>query len=69
MPDNAFEENERFLAGLALRKQVLGEEHVERSMEAALDDPFLRPIQHLVESILGLAPLRFCVDQAAASTS
>ena len=47
MSDSVFDDNERFLAGLALRKLVLGESHVERSMTAALDDPFLRPIQQM----------------------
>lgn len=47
MPSSAFDENERFLAGLALRRRVLGEEHVERSMAAAVDDPFLQPIQQM----------------------
>jgi 4-carboxymuconolactone decarboxylase len=47
MADSGFEDNEKFLAGLALRRQVLGEEHVERSMAAALEDPFLRPIQQM----------------------
>ena len=47
MSDSVFDNNERFLAGLALRKRVLGESHVERSMAAALDDPFLRPIQQM----------------------
>jgi 4-carboxymuconolactone decarboxylase len=47
MTDSVFDENERFLAGLALRKKVLGDEHVTRSMTAALDDPFLRPIQQM----------------------
>lgn len=47
MPESVFDENERFLAGLALRKRVLGEKHVERSMTAAVDDPFLRPIQQM----------------------
>ena len=47
MPGSVFDENERFLAGLALRKSVLGEEHVERSMTAAEQDPFLRPIQQI----------------------
>ena len=47
MSDSVFDDNERFLAGLALRKRVLGESHVERSMTAALDDPFLRPIQQM----------------------
>lgn len=47
MDHSAFDENDRFRAGLALRKQVLGETHVERSMEAAVADPFLLPIQQL----------------------
>ncbi len=47
MSDSVFDDNERFLAGLELRKRVLGESHVERSMTAALDDPFLRPIQQM----------------------
>ncbi len=47
MPDSVFDDNERFLAGLELRKRVLGEQHVERSMKAAVDDPFLRPIQQM----------------------
>ena len=38
MTDSVFDENERFLAGLALRKKVLGDAHVEGSMTAALDD-------------------------------
>jgi len=51
MPDSVFDENERFLSGLALRKQVLGEAHVQRSMVAALDDPFLRPIQQMAVEV------------------
>ena len=47
MSDSVFDDNERFLAGLELRKRVLGESHVERSMTAALDDSFLRPIQQM----------------------
>lgn len=47
MPDSVFDDNERFLAGLELRKRVLGEKHVEHSMKAAVDDPFLRPIQQM----------------------
>jgi 4-carboxymuconolactone decarboxylase len=47
MPGNVFDENERFRAGLALRKQVLGESHVERSMQTATDDSFLQPIQQM----------------------
>ena len=51
MPDSVFDENERFLSGLALRKQVLGEAHVQRSMAAALDDPFLQPIQQMAVEV------------------
>ena len=47
MPGSVFDENERFLAGLVLRKKVLGEEHVDRSLAAAEDDPFLRPVQQM----------------------
>lgn len=34
--------------GLALRKQVLGTAHVERSLKAAEADPFTRDLQQLV---------------------
>ena len=47
MPNSVFDDNENFLAGLELRKRVLGESHVQRSMNAAADDPFLRPIQQM----------------------
>ena len=45
--DSEFEKNERFERGLALRKEVLGHEHVERSLARAEDDPFLLPIQQI----------------------
>jgi 4-carboxymuconolactone decarboxylase len=51
MADSGFDDNERFRAGLALRKQVLGEAHVERSMAAAEADPFLLPMQQLTVEI------------------
>lgn len=47
MTDSDFERNERFERGLALRRQVLGHEHVERSLTRAEEDPFLRPIQQI----------------------
>lgn len=47
MTDSGFENNERFDRGLALRKEVLGHEHVERSLARAADDPFLAPIQQI----------------------
>jgi 4-carboxymuconolactone decarboxylase len=39
-------DRERFAQGLAIRKEVLGAEHVERSLAGA--DPFSRPMQELV---------------------
>ncbi len=45
--DSGFETSERFDRGLALRKEVLGREHVERSLARAEDDPFLLPVQQL----------------------
>ena len=45
--DPGFERNERFDRGLALRKEVLGSEHVERSLARAAEDPFLLPIQQI----------------------
>ena len=45
--DSGFEKSERFDRGLALRKEVLGREHVERSLARAEEDPFLLPIQQL----------------------
>ena len=51
MPDSVFDDNERFVAGLELRRRVLGERHVERSMAAALDDPFLAPIQQMTVEV------------------
>ena len=47
MTDSQFEKNERFERGLALRREVLGREHVERSLARAGKDPFLLPIQQL----------------------
>ena len=40
------ETNSRFDAGMAVRKEVLGAEHVERSLEGA--SAFARPMQELV---------------------
>ena len=45
--DSTFERNERFERGLALREEVLGREHVERSLARAAEDPFLLPIQQI----------------------
>ena len=45
--NSGFEKNDRFERGLALRKEVLGHEHVERSLARAEEDPFLLPIQQI----------------------
>jgi 4-carboxymuconolactone decarboxylase len=47
MTQTTFDENDNFKQGLKLRKAVLGDEHVERSLNKALDDPFLLPVQQL----------------------
>ena len=47
MTDSGFEKSGRFDRGLALRKEVLGREHVERSLARAEEDPFLLPVQQL----------------------
>ena len=51
MKDSKFERNDRFDRGLALRKEVLGREHVERSLDRAEEDPFLLPIQQLAVEV------------------
>ncbi len=47
MSEKVFDRNERFLQGEALRREVLGSAHVDRSLAAAAGDPFLIPIQQL----------------------
>ena len=47
MTKSGLETSERFERGLALRKEVLGNEHVERSLARAEEDPFLLPVQQL----------------------
>ena len=51
MADSEFDRNERFEKGLALRTQVLGREHVERSLARAEEDPFLLPIQQIAAEV------------------
>jgi len=51
MSDPEFEHNARFDAGLELRKRVLGDAHVARSMKAALEDPFLLPMQQMTVEV------------------
>lgn len=47
MSQDEFDRNDRFERGEALRREVLGSEHVDRSLDAARRDPFLMPIQQL----------------------
>ncbi len=47
MTQEAFDANEAFQKGLAIRREVLGEAHVERSLQAAQSDPFMLPIQQM----------------------
>ena len=51
MPDSIFDPNSLFQEGLALRKAVLGEDHVERSLAAAEQDPLFAPMQQLTTEI------------------
>jgi 4-carboxymuconolactone decarboxylase len=47
MAGSSFRQTEAFTRGLALRREVLGDTHVDRSLAAADQDPFLLPIQQL----------------------
>ena len=47
MTQHQFDENDTFQHGLSIRKKVLGDDHVERSLNAAQDDPFMLPIQQM----------------------
>lgn len=47
MSKNNYDENPDFERGRTLRSEVLGEAHVNRSLERGQDDPFLTPIQQL----------------------
>lgn len=42
------DENPNFKAGLAVRKQVLGEDYVNASLAAAEADDFMRPLQQFL---------------------
>lgn len=53
------DENAAFKAGLAVRKQVLGEEYVNASLAAAEADDFMRPLQqYLTEHAWGFTWVR-----------
>lgn len=48
MDTSKFNETEDFLAGLKVRTEVLGEEYVAGSIEAASEDPFMKTLQQFV---------------------
>jgi 4-carboxymuconolactone decarboxylase len=43
--------SERFEEGVKLRKEVLGDAHVNRSLDNAKDDDFLWPLQEIVTEV------------------
>lgn len=47
MSQNSFDRTAAFETGLALRKQVLGDAHVERSLARAEQEPLMLPVQQL----------------------
>ena len=47
MSQREFDQNDKFKQGLAVRKAVLGDAHVERSLAKAQEDPFMMPIQQM----------------------
>ena len=47
MSAHEFDRNDTFEAGIALRKKVLGDAHVERSLARAEADPLMGPMQQL----------------------
>ena len=51
MPRTDYEHTEDFEKGLALRKAVLGEKHVDGSLARAREDPFMLPIQQLTTDV------------------
>lgn len=47
MAEIDFDKNDEFERGLEIRRRVLGEAHVGRSLDAARADPFMLPMQQL----------------------
>ena len=47
MSDAQTRSNEVYARGMRLRREVLGDAHVERSLARAADDPFLQPVQDM----------------------
>lgn len=48
MSDSPYEQTPKFEDGVTLRRSVLGDAHVERSLARAGEDEFLQPVQQLV---------------------
>lgn len=51
MSEGDYDWTEDFEKGVALRKAVLGEDHVERSLARGKEDPFMLPIQQLTTDV------------------
>ena len=51
MAQTDYEWTEDFKKGVRLRKDVLGEAHVERSLAKGKEDPFMLPIQQLTTDV------------------
>ena len=47
MTDDADASTETYARGMRLRRRVLGDAHVDRSMARAAEDPFLQPAQDM----------------------
>jgi 4-carboxymuconolactone decarboxylase len=47
MAEDGFDHNEDFARGVELRREVLGDAHVSRSLAKAHNDPFLKPMQQI----------------------
>jgi 4-carboxymuconolactone decarboxylase len=51
MPQTDYDWTADFEKGVALRKEVLGDAHVERSLARGKEDPFMLPIQQLTTDV------------------
>lgn len=51
MAEEKFDRNAMFEKGVALRKEVLGDAHVERSLAKGEEDPFMLTIQQLTTEV------------------
>jgi len=51
MSKNDYEPNEDFERGVSLRREVLGDAHVSRSLKAGANDAFMQSIQQLTTEV------------------